>query len=152
MTALRDVVVVLDNSAPSESRLATAVALAQQHDAYLTGLSALDLLTPPIPVVRSRRNPEEDTQPASMLINWGVVQPPDYPKAETLAAEEAERIEAAFWERLRSSGLQGDWRVVSGKVSEAVVWLVRHADLVILGQVDPTHPPPPAGRQLVETF
>jgi len=49
MTALRDIVVVLDNSAPSESRLATAVALAQQHDAYLTGLSALDLLTPPQP-------------------------------------------------------------------------------------------------------
>ena len=150
MTALRDIVVVLDNSAPSESRLATAVALAQQHDAYLTGLSALDLLTPPIPVVQPRRNPEVDTQPASMLINWGVVQPPDYPEAETLAAEQAERIEAAFWERLRSSGLQGDWRVVSGKVSETVVWLARHADLVILGQVDPTHPPPPAGRQLVE--
>ena len=150
MTALRDIVVVLDNSAPSETRLATAIALAQQHGAYLTGLSALDLLTPPRPVVQSRRTPEADTQPASMLMNWGVVQPPDYPEAETLAAEEAERIEAAFWERLRSSGLQGDWRMASGKVSETVVCRARHADLVILGQIDPDRPPPAATRQLVE--
>ena len=58
MTALRDIVVVLDNSAPSETRLATAIALAQQPGAYLTGLSALDLWTPPRPVVQSRRTPE----------------------------------------------------------------------------------------------
>ena len=58
--------------------------------------------------------------------------------------------------RLRSgkdvkfSDLQGDWQVASGKVSETVVCQARHADLVVLGQVDPAHPPPPAGRQLVE--
>jgi hypothetical protein len=57
MTALHDIVVVLDNSAPSEIRLATAVALARQHDAHLTGLSALDLLTPVRPVVRPRAIP-----------------------------------------------------------------------------------------------
>jgi nucleotide-binding universal stress UspA family protein len=150
MTALHDIVVVLDNSAPSEIRLATAVALARQHDAHLTGLSALDLLTPVRPVVRPRGNPEVDTQPA--LMNWAAVNPLDYPEAETLAAEEAERIEAVFWERLRFSGLQGDWRVASGKASETVVGRARHADLVILGQVDPDHPPPPAGRQLVESI
>jgi nucleotide-binding universal stress UspA family protein len=150
MTALQDIVVVLDNSAPSEIRLATAVALARQHAAHLTGLSALDLLTPARPVVRPRGNPEVDTQPA--LMNWAAVNPLNYPEAETLAAEEAERIEAVFWERLRSSGLQGDWRVASGKSSETVVGRARHADLVILGQVDPDHPPPPAGRQLVESI
>ena len=31
-----------------------------------------------------------------------------------------------------------------------MVWRARNADLVILGQVDPAQPPPPAGRQLVE--
>jgi nucleotide-binding universal stress UspA family protein len=85
-------------------------------------------------------------------MNWAAVNPLDYPEAETLAAEEAERIEAVFWERLRFSGLQGDWRVASGKASETVVGRARHADLVILGQVDPDHPPPPAGRQLVESI
>ena len=150
MSALRDIVVVLDNSTPSEIRLATAVALAQQHDAHLTGLSALDLLTPARPVVQPRGNPDVDALPASQLMNWGAVLPLDYPEADTQRAEAAERIEAAFRERLRFSGLQGNWRLASGKVSETVVCQARHADLVILGQVDPAHPPPPAGRQLVE--
>jgi hypothetical protein len=57
MTALRDIVVVLDDATPSEIRLHIAVALAQQHDAYLTGLSALDLLMPTRPVVRPRGKP-----------------------------------------------------------------------------------------------
>ena len=123
---------------------------AQQHDAYLTGLSALDLLMPTRPVVRPRGNPEVDTQPGSQLMNWGAVPPVDYPEADRQAAETAERIEAAFREQLRFSGLLGDWRVASGQVSETVVCQARHADLVILGQIDPEHPPPPEGRQLVE--
>ena len=150
MTALRDIVVVLDDATRSEIRLDIAVALAQQHDAYLTGLSALDLLMPTRPVVRPRGNPEVDRQLGSQLMNWGAVPPVDYPEADRQAAETAERIEAAFRERLRFSGLPGDWRVASGQVSETVVRQARHADLVILGQIDPEHPPPPEGRQLVE--
>ena len=40
MTALRDIVVVLDDSASSAMRLTVAVDLAQQHGAHLTGFSA----------------------------------------------------------------------------------------------------------------
>jgi len=36
MTALRDIVVVLDDTAQSRIRLGIAVALARQHGAYLT--------------------------------------------------------------------------------------------------------------------
>ncbi len=150
MIALRDIIVVIDESARSEIRLAIAVALAQQHNAYLTGISALDLLMPARPVVRPRGYQELDTQPAAPLLNLGAAHPSDFPNTDTQAAEKAERIEAAFRERLRFSGLQGDWRVASGKVSETVVHQARHADLIILGQVDPDHPPPPPGRQLVE--
>jgi nucleotide-binding universal stress UspA family protein len=150
MTALRDILVVLDDSAPSEVRLALAVALAQQHDAHLTGISVLDLLMPTRPVVPPRGNLKVDPQPASQLLNWGAVPPGDYPEVDAQAAEKAEQIEVVFRERLRFSGLQGDWRIASGKASETVVRQARHADLVILGQVDPDHPPPPAGRQLVE--
>jgi nucleotide-binding universal stress UspA family protein len=67
-----------------------------------------------------------------------------------IAAEKAERIEVAFRERLRLNGIQGDWRVVSDKINEAVARQARHADLIILGQVDPSHPPLSIGRQLVE--
>jgi nucleotide-binding universal stress UspA family protein len=150
MTALRDIIVVLDHSASRETRLTIAVALAQQHDAHLTGFSALDLLLPARPAVQPVNHLEADSQPASQLMNWGARLPHDYREPDTLAAEEAERIEAAFRERLRFSGLRGDWRMASGKASETVVCQARHADLVILGQVDQANPPPPAGRLLVE--
>jgi nucleotide-binding universal stress UspA family protein len=58
MTALRDIVVVLDGSAASEMRLTVAVALAQQHGAHLTGFSAMDLLLPARPAVQPRDNPQ----------------------------------------------------------------------------------------------
>jgi nucleotide-binding universal stress UspA family protein len=150
MTALRDIVVVLDDSSASEIRMDIAVALAQQHGAHLTGLSALELLMPTRLVVPPRSNPEVDTQPDSQLLNWGVASPANYPEADKQAAERAEQIEAIFRERLRFSQLLGEWRVVSGKVSESLVRQARQADLVILGQVNPDHPPPPEGRQLIE--
>jgi nucleotide-binding universal stress UspA family protein len=138
MIALQDIVVVLDGSASSETRLTLAIALAQQHNAHLTGLSALALLMPARPVAHPRSYPEPDMPPAFSL-DLGDV-----------AAERAERIEATFRERLRLSGVQGDWRVVSDKISEAVARQACYADLIVLGQVDPNHPPLPAARQLVE--
>jgi hypothetical protein len=41
MAALRDITVMLDTAAPSKTHLTLALALAQQHNAYLTGLTAL---------------------------------------------------------------------------------------------------------------
>ena len=102
--------------------------------------------------MQPRDNPQVDTLPASRLMNWGAVLPHDYLEADTQVAEAVEQMEAAFRERLQFSDLQGDWQVVSGKVSETVVCQARHADLVILGQADPAHPPPPAGRNSSKTF
>ena len=127
-----------------------AVALAQQHGAHLIGLSALELLMPTRPPLEPRGNPDGETQPTSQLLNWGVTAPANYPDVDRQAAENAERLEAAFRERLRFSQLPGEWRVVSGKLSETVVRQARQTDLAILGQVNPDHPPPPEGRQLVE--
>ena len=149
MTALRDILVVLDDSPASETRLAIAIALAQQHNAYLTGLSTLELLTPARSVVQPRGTLETDAPPEAALLNWGAARPSEYPDADTQLAETAERIETAFRERLRLSSVAGEWRVASGRISEAVVRQARHGDLIILGQVDPSHPPP-ANRHLVE--
>jgi nucleotide-binding universal stress UspA family protein len=146
---LRDIRVVLDNSPASETRLAIAIALAQQHNAYLTGLSTLELLTPARSVVQPRGTLETDAPPEAALLNWGAARPSEYPDADTQLAETAERIETAFRERLRLSSVAGEWRVASGRISEAVVRQARHGDLIILGQVDPSHPPP-ANRHLVE--
>ena len=135
MTTLRDIVVVLDDPASSEMRLTVAVVLAQQHGAHLTGFSALDLLLP--------------ARPAPRLVNWGAALPHE---ADTQAAEAAERIEAAFRERPRFTELHGDWQVASGKVNETVVCQARHADLVILGRVDPAHPPPVPTDYAIRTY
>lgn len=147
MPALRDIVVVLDDSAPSEGRLDLAIALARQHEAHLTGLSALDLLTP---FTHQRVDPDTDTLAATQLLNWGAVPPVRYSQPGRQAAEQAELIEATFRDRLRSNGVRGDWWMADGKPGEMVVRQARHSDLVILGQTDPAHPPPPRGRQLLE--
>jgi nucleotide-binding universal stress UspA family protein len=65
-------------------------------------------------------------------------------------ADQAERLEATFHEHLRDHGLKGDWHEASGNVGEAVVRQARQADLVILGQVDPEHPPSSENRHLLE--
>ena len=150
MQTLRDIVVVLDDSPASAMRLDLAVALAQQHDAHLTGFSALDLLVPPRTVTQPRVPPLLDTLSASQVLNWSSVTVASYPDGDGQAAEKAEGIEARFRDRLRSGALRGEWCMTDGNVSEAVVSRARHADLVILGQVDPDHPPPPQGRQLAE--
>jgi nucleotide-binding universal stress UspA family protein len=150
MTALRDILVVLDDTARSEMRLAIAIRLAKQHDAHLTGISALDLVTPPGPVARFYRYPEIDPRGGSELMTGTAVSARDYPQVETGVAEKTEQIEAAFRIQLRSSGLRGDWHVADGKLSEALAFHARHADLVILGQADQNRPSTPASRHLVD--
>src|SRR5689334_13155941 len=102
MTALRDIIVLLDDGASSEIRLTAAMALARQHNAYLIGLSALNLLTPARPVVQPR-DPLETDGPTATLLHLGAPHPYDYSDTDTQLAEKAERIEVAFRERLRLS-------------------------------------------------
>src|SRR6188472_5667 len=82
MTGLRDIVVVLDDSTPSEARLAIAVALAKQHDAHLTGLSALDVLMSKRSVLQRRGDPEADTQHIAQVADWSGLRSGDYMEKE----------------------------------------------------------------------
>ena len=147
MTGLRDIVVVLDDSTLSEARLAI-VALAKQHGAHLTGLSALDVLKSRRSVVQRHGAHEADTPHMTQMADWSGLRSGDYLEAEAQAAETAERIEATFKERLRIGHVEGYWRMTSGKLSEAAVLQARNADLVIVGQADPEHPS--TGGPLVE--
>src|SRR4051812_21827931 len=108
MIALRDIMVGLDGSAASETRLAIALALARQYNAHLTGLSALALLMLARPAAQSRTYPERDMPLAPSALDLSEV-----------TTEKAERIESAFRQRLRLNDVQGDWRLVSDKISEA---------------------------------
>jgi nucleotide-binding universal stress UspA family protein len=84
----------------------------------------------------------------TQVADWSGLRSGDYLEEEAQAAETAERIEATFKERLRIGHVEGDWRMTSGKLSEAAVLQARNADLVIVGQADPEHPP--TGGPLVE--
>jgi nucleotide-binding universal stress UspA family protein len=84
----------------------------------------------------------------TQVADWSGLRSGDYLEEEALAAETAERIEATFKERLRICHVEGDWRMTSGKLREAAVQQARNADLVIVGQADPEHPP--TGGPLVE--
>jgi nucleotide-binding universal stress UspA family protein len=150
MMALRSILVVLDDSASSDQRLDIAVALAGQHDAHLTGFSALSLLRTSGPSVQPPEPSDTETQRTPSLLGWGALPPADYRKANLRAAEKAERLEIAFRERLRTMGLTGDWAMADGKAGEALTRHARQADLVILGQVDPNHATRPEARQLIE--
>ncbi len=149
MPAFRDIVVVLDDSTASETRLDLAIAIARQHDAHLTGFSALDMLVSTRTDVKSLAYSEVETLPASQMLNWGAGSLAASSDIYQRAAERAERIEAGFHIRLRSSAVRGAWLMADDNVSEALVKQARHADLTILGQIDPNHPPPPRGRQLL---
>ncbi len=150
MTALQDILVVLDDTGRSDIRLAIAGRLAQKHNAHLTGISALDLVTPARATPRFHGYQAIDTWGPSHPMTGNDARVHEQFSLERGAGEITEEIQASFRMYLRTNGLRGDWRVTDGRSSEAFAYQARHADLVILGQVDPDHPPPPAGRQLAE--
>ena len=64
---------------------------------------------------------------------------------------EAAGVEAAFRERLRRDGLEGEWRLVEGVAGEVVALHGRYADLIVLGQPDPRAAPAGAAVDLPVT-
>jgi nucleotide-binding universal stress UspA family protein len=51
---------------------------------------------------------------------------------------------------LRREAIKGDWLFETGSLIPAVVQRAHVADLIVIGQADPDHPPPVAARTLVE--
>ena len=135
---LRDLMVVLDGSARSDVVLEVALALAERHDAHLTGFCPLEVL-----------------MPANLAFALG-----GYPALTSLqgaanqledeALAKAATIETHFRAELVRHELNGDWQIGRGVVGEAVANRARTADLVVLGQADPDHKLPPSARTMVE--
>jgi len=136
--ALRDLVVLLDGSPRDEARLAAAVALARRDDAHLTGFCPLELLLPSDMSFALGGYPDL----------WAI--PEFAQQIETEARAKAELIETNFRDRLRREGVRGDWVFESGSLIASVVHRAQIADLLVIGQVDPENPPPPAARTLIE--
>ena len=117
----KDILVHLDDTPRSSVRMDIAVRLAAASGAHLTGVHAINLPA------------------ASMFYGYSmtVASPGPEDLIETLRVEALERvapIEAAFRERARQEGLDGEWRVVEGDPGTMVALHARYADLAILGQ------------------
>lgn len=149
--ALRDILVVLDASALTASRLALATSLAQRFDADLIGfcphglLGAPEFSAPilgyPAPVGLPGLSDLPGASPA-----WPLAVEPN----PANPAEQAEAIGEAFLQALDESGVGGSYESEVGPAAAAVTRRARSADLVVLGQPNPEDPFAPAARQVVE--
>lgn len=149
--ALRDILVVLDASAQSETRLALALALARRHGAGLAGLCPHGLLAVPGPAGEPRPYPGPlglqgiaDVATASTMPLLGTGPEP------ANQAELAERIGEEFREALAQASLRGTYETKVGPPAAATVQRAHTADLVILGQPDPDDPLAPTIRTVIE--
>jgi nucleotide-binding universal stress UspA family protein len=123
--ALKDILVHLDASPRSGVRLAAAADLALRHGAHLTALFVIEQPSPALFY----------GDPAGFVDARLIDEMMD--KIRERAMVDARRVEQSFRERLRRDGIEGEWRLGEGVVSEMVALHARYADLAILGQHDP---------------
>ncbi len=121
---LKDILVHLDATPRCNARVEVAAGLAARHGAHLTGLYVIEL--PPPDMFYGFPSAFIDLQRAEDIV--------DRLRASALA--EALPVEAAFRDRVRRDGLQGEWRLVEGDAGETVTQHGRYVDLVVLGQAD----------------
>ncbi|HEX3400407.1 MAG TPA: universal stress protein [Acetobacteraceae bacterium] len=125
--ALKDILVHLDATPRSAVRLNVAAGLAVRHGAHLIGMHAIDIPSAnyfygaAMPFVPA--NPEEIVE-----------------RIRAEATEAAAPVEAAFRERLRRDGIEGEWRLVEGNPPTMVALHGRYADLIVVGQPNPYEP------------
>lgn len=117
--SLKDVLVHLDDTPRVGARLDAAIALATQHEAHLIGLHVVTL--PRISGYIRLQIPEAILQQQARGIE-----------------DAAERMETLFHERARLAGLNGEWRRVAGDPVPQTALHGRYADVVIVGQRDPS--------------
>jgi nucleotide-binding universal stress UspA family protein len=124
----KDILVHLDEGAPSGTRLKVAIDLAKRHTAHLTGVFVIDI-------------PGSDMFfGTGMLYAGGAGMNEMLTSFRTEAAARAELTGQAFREALRREGLEGEWRVVEGDTESLLALHARYADLTILGQPNDQEP------------
>lgn len=127
--AFKDLLVHLDASAESNVRLDFAVALAQRHDAHLTGLFIIEAV-PSLAFAVADPSGGTDVAIVEEMIT----------RLRNLALEDAKAVEAKFQERLQRDGIKGEWRLAEGFAAETAALHARYADLTVVGQADPDKP------------
>ena len=118
--ALKDLLVLVDSTKAATRRIQYAAELAAVHDAHLTGLYVKS--PPEIPAYVMAEMPSDVRQIQQKLLS-----------------DQAHAAEAKFLDAVRAVGRESrsEWRVARGDAEMAAEILVRYADLVIAGQLDP---------------
>lgn len=134
---LKDSLVHLDASPESDVRAEIAVDLARRHGAHLAGLYVIDL----VPTLALMENAGLGGT-AAMVDAVG--------RLRDNAIEAAREVEAKFREQLRRAGIEGEWRLEEDIAASTVALHARYADLAIVGQVNPDHPPQGSAAEIAE--
>jgi nucleotide-binding universal stress UspA family protein len=134
--AIKDILVHLDHRARSDTRVATAAALARRHGAHLTGLYIIDVLS--IEYFYSATMPFAGAAPEQIVTQI---------RADAIKA--AQPVEDRFRELLRQQALEGEWRLVEGNVPRTLALHARYADLTVVGQPNPHESHDQADRDAV---
>jgi nucleotide-binding universal stress UspA family protein len=117
----KDLLVVLDTSAPARGRIDLAAALAERFAAHLVGLYPLP--TPQAPRELGYFDP-------AML-------DPFFAEARERARDAAGKVREQFEGVAKLRGVSAEWRVVPEGAAADPALHARYADLTILGQLDP---------------
>jgi nucleotide-binding universal stress UspA family protein len=125
--ALKDILVHLDATPRSETRLAVAARLATRNGAHLVGLHVIDI--PSVSYFYGAAMPFVPANPEDLVERM---------RAQATAA--AAPVEASFQNCLRRNGLQGEWRLVEGDPAASVALHARYADLTVVGQPNANQP------------
>lgn len=118
--AMRDLLVVVDDTPGAAARMEVAATLARDNDAHVTGLWVSDPVNMPVAVAVEI--------PDALLRQF-----------EERAVEKAAAAKAGFEEVMARFGIaaKSEWRQVEGDPTAVTAVHGRYADLVIVGQVAP---------------
>ena len=133
--SLKDVIVLFTEGHNPAARLTVAVGLARRHGAHLVGLylmREISVFEGGMPYGGSRSEIEALTQIEA--------------QARARAATAAGEAEAAFNGAADRAGLSREWRCVEGDLAHKAVVHCRHADIAIVGQIEPEHHDPMASH------
>jgi nucleotide-binding universal stress UspA family protein len=124
--ALKNLLVHIDDSHGSTTRIQAALALARTHNAHLTGLYVVGEMP--------RSSFVEGLVPTEALL-----------AQHRAHLERAEQLTARFRQTVEQAGIPVDCyikRSPIGAIAATIAGYARYTDLVILGQTDPDEPPP----------
>lgn len=124
--AYKTLLAILDEDARSHQRLALAATLAERFDAHLIGLYV-----------------SIGNEPPGRFDQFNGYTPlfrPIYEEIEAKIREQAEAMRVAFEDVAGRRSLSAEWRTASGYPADQAALHGRYADLIILGQIDPSNP------------